>query len=70
MSFSDRVWVLINGLVGGMFGLGAALGPWLVGRLRDESGSYDGGLMVIVVMVLVSLAAFWAVTGSRCRELG
>ena len=61
---------LINGLVGGVSGLGAAFGPWLVGRLRDESGSYDSGLLVIVVMVLVSLAAFWAVTRSRCRELG
>ena len=49
---------LINGLMGGMFGLGAALGPWLVGRLRDQSGSYDGGLLVIVIMVLVSVVAF------------
>lgn len=49
---------LINGLMGGMFGLGAALGPWLVGRLRDQSGSYDGGLLVIVVTVLVSAVAY------------
>lgn len=49
---------LINGLVGGMFGLGAALGPWLVGRLRDESGTYDGGLLMVVAMVLVSMLAF------------
>jgi len=56
---------LINGLVGGLGGLGAALGPWLVGRLRDESGRYDGGLLVIVVMVLLSLAAFWAVARRR-----
>ncbi|MCY4070327.1 MAG: MFS transporter [Chloroflexi bacterium] len=48
----------INGLMGGMFGLGAALGPWLVGRLRDESGTYDGGLLVVVTMVLVSMLAF------------
>ena len=48
----------INGLVGGMFGLGAALGPWLVGRLRDESGSYEGGLLLVAAMVLVSLVAF------------
>ena len=48
----------INGLMGGMFGLGAALGPWLVGRLRDESGTYDGGLLVVVAMVAVSVAAF------------
>ena len=48
----------INGLVGGMFGLGAALGPWFLGRLRDESGTYDGGLLMVVAMVLVSLLAF------------
>ena len=48
----------INGLMGGMFGLGAALGPWLVGRLRDESGSYESGMLVIVVMVLISVAGF------------
>ena len=49
----------INGLMGGMFGIGAALGPWLVGRLRDQSGSYAGGFALIAAMVLVSLFAFW-----------
>jgi len=52
----------INGLMGGMFGLGAALGPWIVGRLRDETGTYDGGLMLVALMVLVSVGAFWFVT--------
>ena len=51
----------INGLMGGMFGLGAALGPWLVGRIRDQSGAYDGGLMLVALMVLISLGAFWYV---------
>lgn len=55
----------INGLMGGMFGLGAALGPWIVGRLRDQSGSYDGGLLLVVMMALVSLAAFWYVARVR-----
>ena len=55
----------INGLVGGMFGLGAALGPWLVGRIRDESGSYDGGLVVVMMMVVVSVLAFFYVARSR-----
>ncbi|MDE2776983.1 MAG: MFS transporter [Chloroflexota bacterium] len=49
---------LINGLVGGLGGLGAALGPWLVGRLRDESGSYDGGLLLVVTMVALSVIAY------------
>ena len=56
---------LINGLVGGLGGLGAALGPWLVGRLRDESGNYDGGLLVVVAMVAVSLLAYFYVARSR-----
>lgn len=56
---------LINGLMGGMFGLGAALGPWLVGRLRDQSGSYDGGLLVIVAMVVVSAVAYAYATRTR-----
>ena len=56
---------MINGLVGGLGGLGAALGPWLVGRLRDETGGYDGGLLVIVVMVVVSLLAYLYVARTR-----
>jgi MFS family permease len=56
---------LINGLVGGMGGFGAALGPWLVGRLRDESGSYDGGLLLVVVMVAISVIAYWYVARAR-----
>ncbi len=60
----------INGLMGGMFGIGAALGPWLVGRLRDESGGYDSGMLVIVAMVVVSIAAFWYVARTNShREL-
>jgi len=56
---------LINGLVGGLGGLGAALGPWLLGRLRDESGAYDGGLLLVVAMVLLSLIAYRYVARSR-----
>ena len=51
----------INGLMGGMFGLGAAFGPWLVGRIRDQSGAYDGGLLLVVLMVVISVGAFWIV---------
>ncbi|MCY3779299.1 MAG: MFS transporter [Chloroflexi bacterium] len=57
----------INGLMGGMFGLGAALGPWIVGRLRDESGGYESGMLVVVAMVLLSLAAFWYVARVETR---
>lgn len=56
---------LINGIVGGLGGLGAAFGPWMVGRLRDESGTYDGGLLLVVVMVAVSVIAYWTVARTR-----
>ncbi|MCY3574560.1 MAG: MFS transporter [Chloroflexi bacterium] len=60
----------INGLVGGMFGLGAALGPWLVGRIHDDSGSYAGGLLLVAAMVLVSLVAFvMAGQGAKGRKV-
>ena len=67
-AFQGQGLGFINGLMGGMFGIGAALGPWLVGRLRDESGSYDSGLLVIVAMVVLSLLAFWFVA-RRARGL-
>ncbi len=56
---------MINGLVGGLGGLGAAIGPWLVGRLRDESGSYDGGLLIVVAMVALSLITYLYVARTR-----
>ena len=56
---------LINGMVGGMFGLGAALGPWLAGRLRDQSGHYQGGLWMVVLMVLISVAGFLFIARER-----
>ena len=59
---------LINGLVGGVSGLGAAIGPWLVGRLRDETGSYDGGLFVIVTMVVISVTTFVSVARSSRQQ--
>ena len=58
----------INGLMGGMFGIGAALGPWLVGRIRDESGSYAGGLLLVALLVMVSLVAYWHVARADPRS--
>ncbi len=49
---------LINGIVGGMFGFGAAFGPWAVGRIRDETGQYDGGFAIIITMILISILGF------------
>lgn len=59
---------LINGLVGGMFGFGAAFGPWLVGRIRDETGQYDMGLAVVVIMILISIVGFVYIAVSNRRK--
>lgn len=59
---------LINGLVGGMFGLGAAFGPWLVGRIRDETGQYDGGLAAVVIMIVVSVIGFMIIVLSNHQK--
>lgn len=56
--FQDYGLGLINGIVGAMFGLGAAFGPWIVGRLRDTSGSYTPGLTTVAVMIVLSVVAF------------
>jgi MFS family permease len=56
--FQQQGLGLINGLVGGMFGLGAAFGPWLVGRIKDETGQYDGGLAIVVIMIIISIIGF------------
>jgi MFS family permease len=52
---------LVNSLMGAMFGLGAAFGPWMMGWLYDRTGSYNGGLWMVAVSVLLSVLGFWAV---------
>jgi len=34
-----------------------ALSPWLVGRLRDTTGSYTGGFLVLIGMAALSAVA-------------
>ncbi|MGB1286470.1 MAG: MFS transporter [Aggregatilineales bacterium] len=59
---------LVNGLVGGAFGAGAAFAPWLVGRLKDTTGSYQPGFIVVIVLVVISIGAFLAITGLQRRK--
>ncbi|MEL7233245.1 MAG: MFS transporter, partial [Chloroflexota bacterium] len=63
--FQSRGPGMVNGVIGGMFGLGAALGPWVVGFLRDETGSYTSGLFVVVGMITVSIVGFIIVAANR-----
>jgi MFS family permease len=61
-TFQDSGLGFVNGLVGAMFGLGAAFGPWIVGRLRDVTDSYLPGFAVVIVMIIISLVGFMIVS--------
>ncbi|MBM4206315.1 MAG: MFS transporter [Gammaproteobacteria bacterium] len=47
---------LVMGLIGPFTALSAA-GPWIAGKIRDTSGSYDGALMVFAVLLVPALMA-------------
>ena len=53
---------LVNGIVGAMFGFGAAFGPWIVGRLRDQTGTYTSGLIIVLAMIAISVVSFTFLT--------
>ncbi|MEL6405097.1 MAG: MFS transporter [Chloroflexota bacterium] len=59
---------LVNGMVGAMFGLGAAFAPWIVGRLRDQIDSYLLGFTIVVGMVIISLVAFILVSIQSSKQ--
>lgn len=56
--FRDKGLGFINGIVGAMFGIGAAIMPWLVGYLRDHQGNYRLGFEIVIGVVLLSIFSF------------
>ena len=47
----------VAGAVGAMFGLGAAIAPWGVGYLRDNTDSYNTGFVLVFGFIVVSVVA-------------
>jgi MFS family permease len=63
---------LVNGMVGAMFGLGAAFAPWLVGRFVDLTGSYATGFFIVLILISISVMAFVGIIllNRRARKKG
>ncbi len=57
----------INSAVGAAFGAGAALMPWLAGRIFDLRGSYSAAFIIGVVVIMISTAALWLAPSQRTQ---
>ncbi len=49
----------INGALGASFGAGAAVFPWLAGRLFDLAGTYASAFAIAGVAIVISSLAIW-----------
>ncbi|MEO0564443.1 MAG: MFS transporter [Chloroflexota bacterium] len=64
-TFPNAGMGLINSIVGSLFGLGAAFGPWIVGILHDITGGYNAGFGVVIATTLISMLAFIALANRQ-----
>jgi hypothetical protein len=55
--FGVRVLGRVMGIVLTADGVGEAVAPWLVGRMRDAAGSYAGGFAALIACALVGALA-------------
>lgn len=58
--FGQRAFGAIYGWFYSIYALGFGLGPFLIGRLRDASGSYGLGTALSIVMLMFAVGAAWA----------
>jgi len=55
--FGVQVLGRVMGIVLAADGVGEAVAPWLVGRMRDAAGSYASGFVALIVCALVGALA-------------
>ncbi len=68
-TFRESGLGFINGLVGALFGVGAAFAPWIAGYLRDVQGDYALSLMIAILLLLISMVAFYQVKSLKSRKI-
>lgn len=67
-TFREQGLGFINGIVGALFGIGAAFSPWFVGYLHDTLGDYQRGLEFIIALIVVSMISFVMVLRASHRS--
>ena len=55
--FGVRILGKLMGVILTADGVAEAVSPWLVGRLRDSTGSYVGGFALLIGMALLGAVA-------------
>ncbi|MGY8960662.1 MAG: MFS transporter, partial [Alphaproteobacteria bacterium] len=65
--FSGPRYAAIFGVLGLLSTLGAAAGPWAVGRLYDLHGDYTLGFAMCAAMAVASVFCMWAAAPRRVR---
>jgi nitrate/nitrite transporter NarK len=65
--FSGARYASIFGVLGLCSTLGAAFGPWVMGRLYDLQGSYTDAFFLCAGMAIVSAICMWVAAPRRVR---
>lgn len=56
---------MVNGAIGAAFGAGAALFPWLAGRLYDIQGDYSTIFSIAGIVVILSTVFLWSSSNQK-----
>ena len=59
----------INGTTGAMFGLGAAILPWLAGYIFDIQGAYSQAFYIAIAWTVISSFALWSAPNWLRRKI-
>jgi NNP family nitrate/nitrite transporter-like MFS transporter len=57
----------VTGLVGAAGGLGGFFPPLVLGALRQATGSFTGGFVLLALFAVLCLAVCWIVGGRPAR---
>lgn len=68
--FQGRSFGLIFGLNQVATGIGAALGPWLMGFIYDRMGTYGPALHAMLLIYVLTVVGIWIVAPRKVRPIG